>query len=1016
MNDNRGSIWRKWDLHIHTPYSVLNNGFGNDFDKYVTNIFKSAIEKNIAVIGITDYFTIEGYKKIIKDYINNEDKLKELFSDTEIQKIKKILILPNIEFRLHELIEGRRINFHVIFSNEVTIRDIEEHFLHELDFVHESLPFDKDNRRKLKESNLIELGEKLQKEQTEFAGQNALFTGMLTATLQHTDISKTLQDSRFSKKYLIGVPADEDLSKIKWSGQGHMIRKSLIQKSNFLFTSASNTIEFGLGKKHESPEDFIKEFKSLKPCIWGSDSHSFEKLFEPDLERYCWIKSDTTFEGLRQIIFEPEERVFIGKRPQFLDTINNNPTKYFSKLIIKSIDTYRGNNGKWFDNTTIEFNNGLCAIIGNKGKGKSAIADVLGLLGNSKVSITDQKDKLFSFLNKSKFCKKGYAENFEATIYWNDGINKSKLLSENIDFSDNERIKYIPQKFFEDLCSTEEDGNFREELNNVVFSRVESKDKLAKNTFNDFIDYKTELINDDINDFIIKLKELNVDILELSNRQSDDYKTSIINKIKGKQEELDAHIKIKEEITVVKNPSDDKELSEEQRTKSENISTLTITINSLQNEIEEHSKKQEILEIEKYELERLLEDTKDLESYISQWKTEQAEVFKKYGLDIEKIVKFKNEKELIEVKKNEKINELAKIENILSKVSVTDTENIEISLIVKIEKLLKQKTDIESELEKPFKDFHDYQQKLKDWEIKKKELEGDKNISNTLNFYKNEKLYIEKELDKVIEEKKNERNSVTQEIYRKKKEIQDIFNSMKKSITELLSEYSSDQKITLETSFEIDTNFFKSFFSSYVNRYGDFYQKDDNYLREVSLKYDFDKENLVVDFVNEIVNMDIHYKDNAKLEFLNYLYSLEYLNPRYNLRLNDKGLKELSPGERGGLLLIFYLILDKDDKPLVIDQPEDNLDNQSVSEILVPYIREAKKRRQIIMVTHNPNLAVVSDADQIIRMNIDKENDFFVSHISGAIENPDVNKAIVDILEGKMKAFNNRRLKYQDKE
>jgi len=115
-------------------------------------------------------------------------------------------------------------------------------------------------------------------------------------------------------------------------------------------------------------------------------------------------------------------------------------------------------------------------------------------------------------------------------------------------------------------------------------------------------------------------------------------------------------------------------------------------------------------------------------------------------------------------------------------------------------------------------------------------------------------------------------------------------------------------------------------------------------------------------------------------------------------------------------LLIFYLILDKDDKPLVIDQPEDNLDNQSVSEILVPYIREAKKHRQIIMVTHNPNLAVVSDADQIIRMNIDKENEFLVTHISGAIENPDINKAIVDILEGKMKAFNNRRLKYQDKQ
>jgi predicted metal-dependent phosphoesterase TrpH len=53
MNDTRGSLWRRWDLHIHTPFSILNNGFGNDFDIYVQNIFKVAISKDIAVIGIT---------------------------------------------------------------------------------------------------------------------------------------------------------------------------------------------------------------------------------------------------------------------------------------------------------------------------------------------------------------------------------------------------------------------------------------------------------------------------------------------------------------------------------------------------------------------------------------------------------------------------------------------------------------------------------------------------------------------------------------------------------------------------------------------------------------------------------------------------------------------------------------------------------------------------------------------------------------------------------------------------
>ena len=127
----RGSEWRKWDLHVHTPFSILNNQFGNPdeettWDKYVKELFRKAIEKNIAVIGITDYFSIDGYEKIKNNYLNNELKLKTLFTYDEIQKIKNILILPNIEFRLNKFVGENSINFHVIFSDEVTINYIKE--------------------------------------------------------------------------------------------------------------------------------------------------------------------------------------------------------------------------------------------------------------------------------------------------------------------------------------------------------------------------------------------------------------------------------------------------------------------------------------------------------------------------------------------------------------------------------------------------------------------------------------------------------------------------------------------------------------------------------------------------------------------------------------------------------------------------------------------------------------------------------------------------------------------------
>jgi ABC-type lipoprotein export system ATPase subunit len=123
-------------------------------------------------------------------------------------------------------------------------------------------------------------------------------------------------------------------------------------------------------------------------------------------------------------------------------------------------------------------------------------------------------------------------------------------------------------------------------------------------------------------------------------------------------------------------------------------------------------------------------------------------------------------------------------------------------------------------------------------------------------------------------------------------------------------------------------------------------------------------------------------------------------------------LEQLSPGERGNLLLIFYLLVDQDDIPLVIDQPEENLDNQTVFKTLVPCIKDAKKRRQIVMVTHNPNLAVVCDAEQVISAKLDSKSGNRVSYRTGSIENPDINSELVRVLEGTMPAFRNRDGKY----
>ena len=157
MNYPKGSEWRKWDLHIHSPLSLLNNQFPKltdgkpDWEKYITKLEST----DLSVVGITDYFTIDGYKKIAE--YKKQGRLANIQT-----------ILPNIEFRLNSVIsskkdgqEPRRLNFHVIFSDQDSTQDIEDHFLHELYFYYEGNPQDADGRKKLKLSNIEDLGKEL---------------------------------------------------------------------------------------------------------------------------------------------------------------------------------------------------------------------------------------------------------------------------------------------------------------------------------------------------------------------------------------------------------------------------------------------------------------------------------------------------------------------------------------------------------------------------------------------------------------------------------------------------------------------------------------------------------------------------------------------------------------------------------------------------------------------------------------------------------------------------------------
>ena len=146
--------------------------------------------------------------------------------------------------------------------------------------------------------------------------------------------------------------------------------------------------------------------------------------------------------------------------------------------------------------------------------------------------------------------------------------------------------------------------------------------------------------------------------------------------------------------------------------------------------------------------------------------------------------------------------------------------------------------------------------------------------------------------------------------------------------------------------------------------------------------------------------------------FAQWLYSTSHISLKYGIKYDGIEIQKLSPGTRGIVLVLLYLALDDaDDRPLIIDQPEENLDPKSIFDELVPLFEEAKKKRQVIMVTHNANLVVNTDADQIIVAHVGPQSAEglpAITYRSGGLDEAEIRKVVCDILEGGEEAFRDR--------
>jgi len=1021
---SRGAEWRIWDLQVHTPYSALNNGFGSDLEAYAKIFFTKAIKKNIAVIGVTDYFLVDGYK-YLRALQQDVDRLASLIGKDKVQAAQEIKLFANVELRTNILVNGNRVNYHVIFSDEVSPDDIRDNFLARLSFTSEGNPAGIDQEASLTRTNLEHLGRTLKAQHENFQKHSDIFVGLMQATIDTKTISTELQkqESLFANRYVFCVPCDEDLSSVSWNGQGHMLRKVLIQKSHILFSSNANTRAFALGQRHNSPEEYLAEFRTFKPCLHSSDSHAVDELFEPDDARYTWIKADPTFRGLLQTINEPDGRVYVGASPPSLESMRSRTTKIVRELTIRK--TSDSNLAEaWFDHQ-LPLNPELVAIIGNKGSGKSALADILGLIGNT------PRHGEFSFLHPERFRdrKSNKAKHFEAFASWGDGTSTEPIrLDETPPEGVLETIKYIPQDYLETICnevSLGSDGQFYAELQNVIFSHVSPAEQLGHASLDELLRSRSQETQKAIDFLVDQIKSMNRAIVAHEDRLSPEHRRALDAQLEAKKRELQAHDLAKPDVVVA--PDVDPALAEKSKQTADELQKLQGQLDAINGEVTSINLKITDETKRRTTAERLLGKLGNLkrqyEAAVQDAQLDATEL----SVSLPILVDMDQTITQVETIRSQAEENGKQLDLKLSPETVG-------GLFQQKEAVGNSVAKITADLSAPQKAYEEYKAALKRWEEARDAIVGTVELLGSVTQIQ---IAIA-QLPAValqVKELRRVRMQKAGEIYREKQKLRDDYARYYGAVQKFLAEHplARGGQIKLTFNVAIAEERFAPKFLKFVSqrRVGTFsgVEEGAELLKLMLASTDFDLPRATMKFVLRLMRALREDRrpgrNNARLELkaqlaqsvtpeelYDFVFSLSYLEPVYSLRWDGKTLEQLSPGERGNLLLIFYLLIDRDDIPLVIDQPEENLDNHTVYRTLVPCVKEAKRRRQVIMVTHNPNLAVVCDAEQIIYAEIRKDRGNEVTYLSGSIEEPEINRKIVDVLEGTRPAFNKRDAKY----
>jgi predicted ATPase len=948
MNDLSGSQWRKWDLHFHTPRShdYQNKGLTP------ADLVAVLIAKQIEAVVVTDHHKLE------PDFIEEMRK----------SAAGKLNVIAGIELSSN-LGGDEGVHFIAIFPETLRLDYLSNELMSKLNLAQQ-------RSRGIPENKLY----------VDFPGAEAVIheLGGLITIHGH------------------GKAANFETitSHLKFKQQ---------QKTDLLRDTV-DLIEVG----HPDHVDTYRNkiFPSInleRPLIICSDNHN-ATAYAP--EHACWIRADPTFDGLRMALRYPAHRFCISNKPPSEDRCTSNKTKYITSVAFQRLPTMPSTE-VWLQGR-VPLNTGLVAIIGNKGSGKSALADSIGLLGSCSTS------DAFSFLDPERFknSKTGRASHVNASLTWLDGTTVTRRLDESVKSDEPERVKYLPQSFVEKVCndlSSPGGGGFEQELKKVIFSKVSVPSRLGKRTLDELVAFKTQELRAAADSTAGELDALCQRRAALEERMDPSVRSSIEKLIAKRQDEIKSHNAVKP--AVVQKPADDPTSAEGVA----EIGRLKAERDKLSKLISEAETKVATQRLRAATGKKLIDKLSNLTSEIDRRCIDMQSEVQALGLDLTRLITFTTDVSDIE-------RVISDATTIATQTMLTLDASAPDSLPARQNALAKDIEVRQKALDKPNQDYQEYLENHKKWQLSADALIGNNGMPDSLRGLEKELA----ELDSVpgnIAQIDLEQFALAKRIHDSRLAEAAVFMELYRPVQEFVDRHRlAKDHLKLEFRVDIFEDGFANAFIGLINqqRVGSFSGSDVGRARLQGLisSVDWKQWSSVEGFIRGV--LEHLYRDKrpgyggpsilknqlrkgaSASEVFSILFRLNSIRPRYVLRWEGKDVKQLSPGERGTLLLIFYLLIDDSDIPLVIDQPEANLDNLTVAMKLVHCIRDARERRQVIIVTHNPNLAVVCDADQIIHATIDQTNGSMISYTSGALESPQMNRFAIDVLEGSRGPFNIR--------